>query len=98
MTMSSPYTLCLYIGRKGSCGKRCFGGRCNVHRKRETLTLCVENCGRGTASLTGYCSQCGYKQIYYGQKMKRARVEMDEFIDEVFGAIYAEMDTYSQAN
>ncbi len=61
--MSSPYTVCEYVGRNGYCGKRCFGGRCNIHRKRETLALCLEECGRGTASITGYCNQCGYKQM-----------------------------------
>jgi hypothetical protein len=95
--MSSPYTLCLYIGRKGLCNKRCFGGRCNIHRKRETLTLCVEDCGRGTASQTGYCAQCGYKQIYYGNKLKRERDQRNAFLNELLGEIYAEMDE-AQAN
>ena len=90
--MCSPYTLCLYIGRKGLCSKRCFGGRCNTHRKRESLKLCIENCGRGTASATGYCAQCGYKQIYYGQKLKRKRDEMDTYINEFLSGIYIEMD------
>ena len=27
---------CEYVGRNGYCGKRCFGVRCNIHRKKET--------------------------------------------------------------
>ena len=92
--MSTPYTTCEYIGRNGYCGKRCFGGRCNIHRKKETLALCLEGCGRGTASTTGYCARCGYKQMTVWRKMKneslamdaqtqRERTEMNEYIDEI---------------
>ena len=80
--MSSPYTVCEYIGRKGYCGKRCFGGRCNIHRKRETLALCLEDCGRGTASITGYCHQCGYKQMTVWKQMKKDSFAMGGIIDE----------------
>ena len=80
--MSSPYTVCVYIGRKGYCGKRCFGGRCNIHRKRETLVLCLEECGRGTASVTGYCHQCGYKQMTVWRQRKVEAQRLDTFIDE----------------
>ena len=75
--MSSPYTTCEYIGRNGYCGKRCFGGRCNIHRKKETLALCLEGCGRGTASKTGYCARCGYKQMTVWRKMKNETIDMD---------------------
>ena len=83
--MSSPYTVCEYIGRKGYCGKRCFGGRCNIHRKRETLVLCLEECGRGTASVTGYCHQCGngYKQMTVWRQRKVEAQRLDAFIDVV---------------
>ena len=92
--MSSPYTTCEYIGRNGYCGKRCFGGRCNIHRKKETLALCLEGCGRGTASKTGYCARCGYKQMTVWRRMKneslamdaqaqRERNEIDAAIDEI---------------
>ena len=80
--MSSPYTVCEYVGRKGYCGKRCFGGRCNIHRKRETLALCLEECGRGTASVTGYCHQCGYKQMTVWKQMKNDNLAMNRIIDE----------------
>ena len=81
--MSSPYTVCEYIGRKGYCGKRCFGGRCNIHRKRETLVLCLEECGRGTASVTGYCHQCGYKQMTVWRQRKVEAQRLDAFIDVI---------------
>ena len=80
--MSSPYTVCEYVGRKGYCGKRCFGGRCNIHRKRETLALCLEECGRGTASVTGYCHQCGYKQMTVWKQMNNDNLAMNAIIDE----------------
>ena len=80
--MSPPYTVCEYVGRKGYCGKRCFGGRCNIHRKRETLALCLEECGRGTASVTGYCHQCGYKQMTVWKQMKNDNLAMNRIIDE----------------
>jgi hypothetical protein len=80
--MSSPYTVCEYVGRKGYCGKRCFGGRCNIHRKRETLALCLEECGRGTASVTGYCHQCGYKQMTVWRQRKNDNLAMNAIIDE----------------
>ena len=81
--MSSPYTTCEYIGRNGHCGKRCFGGRCNIHRKKETLALCLEGCGRGTASKTGYCARCGYKQMTVWRELKNESLAMDAYIDEI---------------
>ena len=81
--MSSPYAVCEYVGRKGYCGKRCFGGRCNTHRKRETLALCLEDCGRGTASVTGYCHQCGYKQMTELKRRKRVAHRLEAYIEEV---------------
>ena len=81
--MSSPYTVCEYIGRNGYCGKRCFGGRCNIHRKKDTLALCLEGCGRGTASNTGYCNQCGYKQMTVWRQRKIESQRLDAYIDEL---------------
>ena len=82
--MSSPYSVCEYIGRKGSCGKRCFGGRCNIHRKRESLALCLEDCSRGTSSMTGYCAHCGYKQMTVWRRMKHNTLAMNAFIVDIY--------------
>ena len=63
--MSTPYTICDYLSRKGPCGKRCFGGRCRTHRKSESLTPCRNGCGKGTASISGFCAHvetCGWRQ------------------------------------
>ena len=55
---------------------------------------CIK-CGRGTASVTGYCHKnCTFKQVYTANKakrerdekaaqMKRDRDEMNEYIDEI---------------
>ena len=63
--MTTPYTICDYLSRKGPCGKRCFGGRCRTHRKSESLTPCRNGCGKGTASIAGFCAHvetCGWRQ------------------------------------
>ena len=63
--MTTPYTICDYLSRKGPCGKRCFGGRCRTHRKSESLTPCCNGCGKGTASISGFCTHvetCGWRQ------------------------------------
>ena len=63
--MTTPYTICDYLSRKGPCGKRCFGGRCRTHRKSESLTPCRNGCGKGTASISGFCANietCGWRQ------------------------------------
>ena len=107
--MSTPYTTCEYIGRNGHCGKRCFGGRCNIHRKKETLALCLEGCGRGTASKTGYCARCGYKQMTVWRKMKneslamdaqaqRERNEIDEAIDDILSWDWPALLTVREGN
>ena len=80
--MTSPYTVCEYIGRHGYCGKRCFGGRCNIYRKKETLTLCLGECLRGTASITGYCNQCGNKQTTVWRQMKNDTLAVNGIIDQ----------------
>jgi hypothetical protein len=81
-TSTSPYTLCDYIARRGLCGKRCFGGRCNIHRGRQSLTFCKQGCGRATASKTGFCP-CTSKQADHGHRLKKKRDQMDAYIDEI---------------
>ena len=81
--MTSPYTTCDYVKRAGVCGKRCFGGRCNIHRKRVAQTLCLKQCGRGTRSRTGYCKHCGWAQNDHGHRMKKKERAMDALIDEL---------------
>ena len=60
-----PYTQCNYFSRKGLCNKRCLGSRCNLHRNKESLTPCKNNCGNGTKSTSGLSankSTCGWGQ------------------------------------
>ena len=80
---NSPYTTCAYIGRPGPCNKRCFGGRCNTHRNKISLTMCQQKCGHGTRSQTGFCSHCGWRQNHHGHRLKRERCEMDRLILEI---------------
>lgn len=52
--------LCTYMGRDGRvCSRRCCGTYCHKHNNRETHSLCKNQCGRATRSVTGYCSKCG---------------------------------------
>ncbi len=75
--MSSLHTNCDYMGREGPCGRGCYGGRCFKHRGKTRMTPCVK-CGRGTASITGYCRKnCTFKQVHTANKMKRERDEKD---------------------
>ena len=92
--MSSLHTNCDYVGREGPCGRGCYGGRCFKHRYKTSMKPCVK-CGRGTASVTGYCRKnCSFKQVYTANKAKRERdyvdalnrqkrKEMDAYIDEI---------------
>ena len=49
---------------------------------------CVK-CGRGTASITGYCHKnCTFKQVYTANKAKRER----DYADALNGQKRAEMD------
>ena len=81
--MSSPYTTCEYLGLKGTCGRRCFGGRCSIHRKKTSLSPCLEGCGRGTASVTHYCHGCGNQQFIALRRLKKHTISMEAVIDEV---------------
>ena len=90
--MTDPYTTCDFIKLAGPCGKRCFGGRCHAHRKRESHTLCAKGCGQGTRSKTGFCSHCGWAQNDAGHRLKKEREAMDEFITSYLAEIYAEMN------
>ena len=81
--MDNPHTICAYVGREGSCGRNCYGGRCFQHRAKRGLTPCVQ-CGRGTGSATGFCRKnCGNKQVYNSNKMLRQRNEMAAYIEEL---------------
>jgi hypothetical protein len=81
MVNNNPHTQCDYMGREGSCGRNCYGGRCFQHRAKASLTPCI-CCGRGTGSLTGYCRKvCGFKQVYNSNKLKRLRDEMADYIE-----------------
>ena len=44
--MSSPYTSCDYLSRKGPCGKRCFGGRTAPTEKGSLSPLAATAAGR----------------------------------------------------
>ena len=88
--MSSPYTSCDYLSRKGLCGKRCYGGRCRTHRKRESLTACRNGCGKGTSSISGYCGDkatCGWRQNDELYRIRARSREMEAFIDELLASI-----------
>ena len=91
-TMGSPYTTCDYICLAGPCGKRCFGGRCNAHRNRTSHVLCAKQCGRGTRSVTGFCSHCGWAQNDALYRLKQERDARNEFITSYLAEIYASMD------
>ena len=93
-TMSSLHTNCDYFGREGPCGRGCYAGRCFKHRGKTSMKPCVK-CGRGTASITGYCHKnCTFKQVHTANKMKQdrdyadalnrqKRDEMGAYIDEI---------------
>ena len=92
--MSSLHTSCDYMGREGTCGRGCYAGRCFKHRSKTSMKPCVK-CGRGTASVTGYCRKnCTFKQVYTANKAKRERdyagalnkqklAETNVYIDEI---------------
>ena len=93
--MSSLHTICDYVGREGPCGRGCYAGRCFKHRHKTSMKPCIK-CGRGTASVTGYCHKnCTFKQVYTANKakrerdekaaqMKRDRDEMNLYIESLF--------------
>ncbi len=50
---------CTYLGYSGAvCGRGCYSGICYAHAARNPHVPCI-NCGRGTFSVTGYCSAKG---------------------------------------
>jgi len=50
---------CTYLKRDGRrCTKRTFSEQCHLHKGKQSHTLCLNLCGRGTNSVTGYCKQC----------------------------------------
>ena len=88
--MSSPYTVCDYLSLKGVCGKRCFGGRCNIHRNKKTLTYCKGGCGTGVYSRTGYCANrscCGWKQTDLGHKMQKQEKLIEAYIQTLIAEL-----------
>ena len=50
------------------CGKRCYFKICSRHRNAINHTLCLNECGRGTRSLSGYCNKCSSKQQLFSNK------------------------------
>jgi hypothetical protein len=84
--MATPYTTCDYLSRKGICDKRCFGGRCNIHRKKKSLAYCLGDCGNITGSISGWCADretCGWKQGDVAKKMRRERKEEAAYLKEI---------------
>ena len=81
------YTTCVYVARKGVCGLRCLDGRdqphCNKHRGHTSLAWCRKDCGRATASKTGYCAFCGCFQVDEAHRMKKKQREMEAYIEDV---------------
>ena len=76
---------CTYIGQKGPCTKLCYRGRCYIHTKKESLSLCTK-CGvRGTRSNTGICAygDCLWASQWLSRKMKAERESMDAYITEL---------------
>ena len=51
--MPSPYTSCDYLSLKGVCGKRCYGGRCSIHRNRKSLVTASAGVGLEPAAKLG---------------------------------------------
>jgi hypothetical protein len=50
---------CEYICRDGRrCENRCRGSKCFRHKRKTGHTLCLNGCGHGTLSSTGYCGTC----------------------------------------
>ena len=84
---------CQYFGRNGTnCGKPSYNGTCKIHRNRTSMKPCIV-CKKGTHSMTGYCP-CTFRQIYIGQKMKRASDEQAAFDREMDEYIQHLIDTF----
>ena len=85
--MTNPRGLipCTYVGQKGPCTKLCYRGRCHIHRKKESLTLC-SRCGKfGTRSKTGICATiatgCRWAAQVRSKKLKAEVDDMDAYVD-----------------
>jgi hypothetical protein len=93
--MSSPYTICDYIGPSGYCNKRCYGGRCAVHRNRPTKKFCINivptQCSRGTSSISGYCRQCGNLQIIGCRRISRQKLKDEKAAQQALEKHAAEL-------
>jgi hypothetical protein len=85
---SSLLSLCEYVGRKGLCGKKCYGGRCAIHRSRPTMNYCLSGCARGTVSKTGYCAQCANHQKNIGAKMRKKEYNKESIEESIEQAKY----------
>jgi ribosome-binding protein aMBF1 (putative translation factor) len=84
---------CSYVAEKGVCGKPCFRGICAAHAGRTSLTLCTR-CGKfGTRSKTGICNSietgCRWRAQYSSRKTKKARDDMDAYIDDLIESFNA---------
>lgn len=70
---------CTYLRRDGTiCGVSCFGEVCYNHSGSTHHNPC-RGCGRGTASITGFCSQgiCEISQQAIQKKTLRMRRAAD---------------------
>ena len=87
MTNSRNLIPCTYIGIKGPCTKMCYRGRCHIHGKKTSLTLCTR-CGKaGTKSKTGICATratgCLWAAQHASRKMKAEKDSMEAYIEEL---------------
>jgi len=65
---------CAHLKRDGQrCTNRTYNEQCHLHKGKQSHALCLNRCGRGTISVTGYCKQCrAGMQGSVLQKMRRA--------------------------
>ena len=79
-------------GAMALIGKPSYNGTCKIHRNRTSMKPCIV-CKKGTHSMTGYCP-CTFRQIYIGQKMKRASDEKVSFDREMDEYVQHLIDTF----
>lgn len=86
------YSKCDYIMLTGVCGKNCIRGRvrCGQHYDSQQVnTLCKNQCGRATKSLTQVCVKCGqcraHQKNYHAARMaeKAVPAKLCETIENV---------------
>ena len=83
--MSNPRDLvpCSYLGEKGPCNKMCYRGRCHIHKKQASLTLCIRCGARGTSSKTKICATiatgCRWAAQHATRRLK-AEAELDRYL------------------